>query len=495
MKKIVLLLMLTLGTLPLWAQESKREMRGVWIATVEGIDWPPAGVPDAAGQQAALLTILDNAARANLNTVIFQIRPTADAFYRSEHEPWSHWLTGRQGAEPEYDPLAFLIEAADRRGLAVHVWINPYRVWLNNDNLPEYLRPTIERRYAGFLAVYGTTTYLQPADERSRKHIVRVVADIVSNYDIDAVHVDDYFYPYRIAGQEFPDGDYFRRDPRGFTDREAWRRDNVDRTIRAIGDTIRAVKPWVEFGISPFGVWRNASRDARGSNTRAGQTNYDDLYADILKWQQQKWIDYVSPQLYWQIGFAAADYKVLAEWWNQNACGIPVYIGHALYRVDPGSSAAAWRTFGEIVRQVRLNRMLPGIRGSFLYSAKFLARPEFQQAIAEVYGRRTLWPINPRIEPVEPEPPGSPILVRGTRGTSLGWQPESDNRRFVVYRFPRGTKNPDFDDASRILRVTGESILFLPAGSEAEESYDYYVSALSVTHHESEPVPFFEQGE
>lgn len=493
MKRIATGLIGLLAFLPIWtqAQEPKREMRGVWIATVEGIDWAPAATPDTARQQAELIALLDNAVKANLNTVVFQIRPTADAFYQSQHEPWSHWLTGRQGAAPEYDPLEFLIGECDRRGLAVHVWINPYRVWLNNGNLPEELKRTIYQKYDGFLAVYGTTTYFQPADERSQQHVTKVVADIVANYDIDAIHMDDYFYPYRIAGQEFPDGDYFRRDPRGFSDKEEWRRDNVNRTIRAISDTIKAIKPWVEFGISPFGVWRNASRDPRGSATRAGQTNYDDLYADILTWEREGWIDYVAPQLYWHIGYSLADYKVLAEWWNQHANGTPTYIGHALYRVDPRSSTTAWRTYGEIVRQVRLNRTHPDIRGSLLYSAKFLARPEFRQAIGEVFGCRTLWPVNPRIAPIEPESPGYPSLVRGPAGISLSWQPESDDRRFVIYRFPRRTENPDFDDASRILCVTGSSTIFLPAASDPG-SYDYYVSALSLTHHESEPMPFFE---
>jgi len=420
--------------------------------------------------------------------VVFQIRPTADAFYRSSHEPWSHWLTGEQGLAPSYDPLDFLIAECDRRGLAVHVWINPYRVWLNNDDLPGALKAEIYARWGDYLAVYGTTTYFQPADERSRAHVARVVADIVGRYDIDAVHMDDYFYPYRIAGQVFPDGDYFERDPRGFTDREAWRRDNVDRTIRAIAERIKAVKPWVEFGISPFGVWRNASTDPRGSATRAGQTNYDDLYADILKWEREGWIDYVAPQLYWHIGFEAADYRVLADWWSANAHDTPVYIGHALYRVDPRSSTAAWRSYDEIVRQIRLARTLSGLRGSILYSAKFLARPEFQQVIAVVYTHPTLWPVNPRVEAIVPAPPGRPLLLSEPGGGArLSWQAEAEGRRYVVYRFARGER-PDFEDGAHILRVTGEASLALPAGAE---DYDYYVSALSLTHHESEPIPFF----
>ncbi|MDL2230581.1 family 10 glycosylhydrolase, partial [Alistipes sp. OttesenSCG-928-L06] len=469
---------------------NKREMRGTWIATVENIDWPARVRENPEQQKRDMCAILDHVARNNMNCVAFQVRPTADALYQSAHEPWSHWLTGVQGKAPDYDPLEFLIEEADRRGIAVHVWINPYRVWLNDENFDPELKRTVYQRYEGWLAQYGKTHYFQPADDRSREHIVKVVADIVANYDIDAIHMDDYFYPYRIAGQEFPDEAYFRRDPRGFTKKDDWRRDNVDRVIHAISDTIRALKPWVEFGISPFGVWRNASRDPRGSATRAGQTNYDDLYADILKWEQQGWIDYVSPQLYWEIGFAVADYKVLAQWWNDNANGTLTYIGHALYRIDPKSSKPAWRTPMEIVRQIQLNRTHPNIQGSFLYSAKFLADETLRSALLKnVYQHRALWPENPRITPIEPASPGMPYRFYDGRNVRITWQPEMDNRRFVVYRFPADTPEPDFDDPANIVCVTGERAVVFPVDSPEELGrWRYFVSALSLTHHESAPV-------
>ncbi len=308
----------------------KREMRGTWVATVANIDWPASPGEDSEQQKRDLVSILDDVSANNMNCIVFQIRPTGDALYESRHEPWSHWLTGRQGDAPDYDPLAFAIDEADKRGIAVHVWINPYRLWLDKSNLTEEARRRIEEEHGGWTAEYGKSVFLHPADERSRAHVTKVVADIVRRYDIDAIHMDDYFYPYRIAGQEFPDEEYFRRDPRGFTDKEAWRRDNVDRIIVEIRDTIKSIKPWVEFGISPFGVWRNRSKDPRGSDTRGGQTNYDDLYADILKWQELGWIDYVAPQLYWHIGFNLADYSTLAHWWNDNNYGTDTYIGHAL---------------------------------------------------------------------------------------------------------------------------------------------------------------------
>lgn len=489
MRKTILLSILLFSCGFLSGQSPKREMRGTWIATVENIDWPLKGRNDPDQQKEDLVAILDNVVRNNMNCVALQIRPTADAFYQSDHEPWSHWLTGTQGTAPAYDPLQFAIEECDKRGIAVHVWINPYRVWLNDENLSPEMRGTLYERYSGWLAQYGATHYFQPADDRSREHIVNVVADIVRKYDIDAVHMDDYFYPYRIAGQEFPDEAYFRADPRGFTSKDDWRRDNVDRIIRQIGDTIKSVKPWVEFGISPFGVWRNASKDPRGSATRGGQTNYDDLYADILKWEEKGWIDYVSPQLYWHIGYNVADYKILAQWWNDNAYGTPVYIGHALYRVDPRSSTAAWRSNKEIVQQIRLNRTHPHILGSFLYSAKFLAGEQLQAALKQVYSARSIWPENPRIEPILPAPPGHPCLIREEGNLRLEWQPELDNRRFVVYRFPAG-REPDFGNPEYIVCITGSSSVILSA--QAPGSERYFVSALSLTHHESDPVEFSE---
>ncbi len=468
----------------------KREMRGTWIATVEGIDWPSTASLDAGMQQREMIAILDNVVHNNLNTIAFQIRPTADAFYRSDHEPWSHWLTGTQGLAPEYDPLQFVIEECDKRGIAVHVWINPFRVWASDKNLPSALRKRLYARYDGWLTRYGTTHYFQPADSRSREHIVRVVADIVRKYDIDAVHMDDYFYPYRISGQEFPDESYFRADPRGFTDKEDWRRDNVDRIIQDIHRTIISIKPWVEFGISPFGVWRNASRDPRGSATRGGQTNYDDLYADILKWEERGWIDYTAPQLYWHIGNEAADYQILARWWNNNAHGTPLYIGHALYRVEASSATASWRSFQEIIRQIRLNRTLSNIKGSFLYSAKFLADPALQTALREVYPTRSLWPVNPRVAAIVPETPRRLTLAREGTNVHLSWQPAENNRRFVVYRFAEG-EPIDFNNPNAIVCVTAHyGVIFPVVGTEDR----YFVTALSPTHHESEAGDFRASG-
>lgn len=489
MRNILIIFLLLLAGVS-QARSPKREMRGTWIATVANIDWPSSAGINAEQQKKEMLAILDNVTATNMNCVVFQIRPTADAFYRSSHEPWSHWLTGAQGMAPSYDPLEFVIDECDKRGISVHVWINPYRVWLDMANLGEQTRSNLYLKYSDWLVTYGKSMYLHPADQRARNYVSKVVADIVRNYDIDAIHMDDYFYPYRVTGQDFPDDKEYRKDPRGFKNKNDWRRDNVDRIIRQISDTIKQIKPWVEFGISPFGVWRNKTADPKGSATQAGQTNYDDLYADILKWEREGWIDYVAPQLYWQIGFRIADYKILADWWDKNANGTITYIGHASYRIDPNSKIEEWRTPKEIVRQVELNRTHPNIHGSIMYSAKSLGNPLFRQSLTtNVYRQKSIWPENNRIEPIEPMAPGGPYIYTDWTNLYLGWQPEAENRRFIIYRFEQGVE-PDFENPENIVAITGKTSIVLPLTEEKELDYRYYVSALSLTHRESNSVEF-----
>ena len=328
MKRLLFFISLFLVVLQGNAQP-KFEMRGAWIATVANIDWPKSPGLTVDEQKQQMIEILDTMQSLNMNSIVFQIRPTADAFYDSEHEPWSYFLNGEQGLAPEpyFDPLDFVIGEAHKRFIEVHVWLNPYRV-LNNDNLSVLHKDHLYYRQPELFVKYGNQYYFNPGLDQTRTYLKTIVEDVVSRYDIDAIHFDDYFYPYRIAGQPFPDQNTFKAHPRGFTNIEDWRRNNVDLIIAELSEAIKAIKPWVEFGISPFGVWRNASKDpVRGSKTRAGQTNYDDLYADILKWLDEGTIDYVVPQLYWEIGKTVADYSILADWWSKYSFNRNLYIG------------------------------------------------------------------------------------------------------------------------------------------------------------------------
>lgn len=374
-RAILLAFLITFSSIGFGKKFQKREFRAAWIATVANIDWPSKAGLSVDDQKAELVAILDDMKAANMNAVIMQIRPSTDAFYKSNMEPWSQWLTGKQGKNPKYDPLAFAIAEAHKRCMEFHAWFNPYRAVFNYKKT-KVSKNHITTRYPEWFVEYGRHKYFNPGLKQTRDYVSTVVADVVRRYDIDAVHFDDYFYPYRIPKKEFPDENAFKADSRGFAanEKEAWRRDNVDLIIQQLRDSIKSVKPYVQFGISPFGVWRNKSKDKEGSDTKAGQTNYDDLYADVLKWLENDWIDYVTPQVYWHIGHKAADYATLVDWWSDHSYNKNLYIGHGLYRLSTKSKDMSWRSAEEVARQVMLNRKYKKVSGSSFYSAKFIRK-------------------------------------------------------------------------------------------------------------------------
>jgi len=302
-----LLTILLLSTFNFPLSTYAQAFRGAWIATVANIDWPSK---EARGndslQQAEMTLLLDSLQSLGINAIIFQVRPTADALYYSELEPWSHWLTDHQGREAQYDPLEWMCRECHRRHMELHAWINPYRVNIASMDTSLLTRNNMLYQQPDWFWHYGQQWYFNPALPSTREWLCMVVEDIVCRYDIDAIHMDDYFYPYPIAKQSLPDADDFQRDPRGFTDIRDWRRDNVNLTVQALSEKIHKTKPNVRFGISPFGIYQS-----NGSTL----SNYSDLYADVLHWIQEGWIDYVAPQLYWNIGNARADYATLARWW------------------------------------------------------------------------------------------------------------------------------------------------------------------------------------
>lgn len=497
MKSLLLLIFIALLTQSAVSQDlPKREMRAVWIATVENIDWPTSPLLTADAQKKEMTSLLDLVKEYNLNTVVLQIRPAADAFYPSTLEPWSQWLTGVQGKPPEplYDPLEFAIRECRKRGLDIHVWLNPYRA-IRDTTIHVTAPDHITRTHPEWFLTYGTTKYFDPGWQQTRDHVARVVSDIVRRYDIDAIHMDDYFYPYRLAGIAFPDDRSFAACQGEFTAdrRDDWRRNNVDLIIKQLHDSIRAIKPHVEFGISPFGVWRNIDKDPSGSNTRAGQTNYDDLFADILKWQKEGWIDYVTPQLYWHIGMQVADYAILAEWWSRNTFGCPLYIGQALYRLDPESQVKAWRSSMEIVRQIRLNRSCPDIGGSMFFSAKYLRTNPLklkQKLTGKVYPLPALPPANRRIMAVNPGLPANATITVLNDTITLVWGKGVDTKNFILYKIRKG-KPAVLSNPENIFRITPETSFSFASGFKTRLSRYYYViTSQSITNTESEPVYF-----
>lgn len=316
----------------------KREFRGSWLPTIFRSEY--MGLTREEGRQ-----VLGNRIallhQIGCNVVIFQVRAEGDAWYRSEHEPWSRFFTGKQGEAPSdiWDPLAFVIEECHRRGMELHAWINPYRGAINRSTALSFEH--LASKSPELFISYGNQLWLDPGVPASRKHVIKIVKDIAMRYDIDALHMDDYFYPYPINGEEFGDDKSFERY--GLTagyppsDRNRWRRNNVNLLIYEIRQALLQTKPWVRFGISPFGIYRNQSTDPKGSLTN-GLQSYDDLHADVLHWANEGWIDYIAPQVYWNIGNKRADYEELIKWWRKRIINkkVHLYIGQDVERTMDG---------------------------------------------------------------------------------------------------------------------------------------------------------------
>jgi len=349
----------------------KFEMRGVWVATVANIDWPSQAGLKPKIQKKEVLSIIKHTKELGLNTIFLQVRPASDVLYHSEFEPWSKVLTGIAGKSPKYDPLEFWIEEAHKQGIELHAWINPYRASMNlKEKLPKkhpyHTTPEM-------FVEYGNKLYYNPTAPESHAHINKIIKELVSNYSIDGIHMDDYFYPYPIKDKAFPDSSTYKLyGKEKYKDINDWRRESVNQTILSIQKTIKELKPWVQFGISPFGVWRNKKDDPRGSDSNAGTTNYDGLHADILLWMENDWIDYVAPQLYWGTSHPVANYVKLSEWWNNNHSNIPVYIGHGIYKI--GSDKSDWQDTNQLPTQINNVRYSENLSGSIYFSYKHFKR-------------------------------------------------------------------------------------------------------------------------
>ncbi|MFT3845868.1 MAG: family 10 glycosylhydrolase [Lacibacter sp.] len=370
MIKITNLFLFVLVAQLLFAQ-AKPEFRAVWVATVDNIDWPSQKGLSVDSQKTEFIRLLNLHQQNGMNALIVQVRPATDAFYPSPYEPWSEWLSGVQGKPPSpyYDPMQFMITETHKRGMEFHAWCNPYRADFKIGTAS--IAPShITRVHPDWFLPYGDKLYFDPGNKAAQAFVADVIGDIVRRYNVDAIHFDDYFYPYRIAGKEFPDSVTYKLYGKGLTT-DDWRRSNVDSIIVSLYRIIKKTKPQVKFGISPFGVWRNADKDIRGSNTKAGQTNYDDLYADILLWLEKDWIDYVAPQLYWEFGHKAAPYEVLIDWWSKHTYGKHCYIGLGIYRAG---SSDVWKDSTLIPRQIELLRKTPNMQGMIFFSSKSFNR-------------------------------------------------------------------------------------------------------------------------
>jgi uncharacterized lipoprotein YddW (UPF0748 family) len=365
-KKSTLAALIVLSTY--FATAQQKEFRAAWIATVDNIDWPKKGNWDADSQKAEFIRIIDMHKRNGLNALVVQIRPATDAFYPSPYEPWSQWLTGKQGTPPQpyYDPLQFMIEECHKRGFQFHAWMNPYRAVF--DRKKSTVAPThITRIHPEWFVNYGDHSYFDPGNKEAQAFVINVVKDVVNRYDVDAIHFDDYFYPYKVAKKEFPDNSTYKKYGNGLT-KEDWRRSNCDSIIVGLSRAIKKINKKCQFGISPFGIWRNIKNDSiNGSNTNGGSSNYDDLYADILLWLKSDWIDYVVPQLYWEFEHKVAPYQILLDWWDAHTYGKHLYIGLGIYRAG---SNASWKDKTQLPRQIDALRTKSNVKGMVFFSSK-----------------------------------------------------------------------------------------------------------------------------
>ncbi|MBA9075926.1 glycoside hydrolase family 10 protein [Rufibacter quisquiliarum] len=489
-----LAVLLGLFALSLQAQVSpKRELRGVWIATVANIDWPSQKGLSAVTQMEEFRYILDEHQKNGINALFVQVRPTTDAFYRTDKELWSHWLTGKQGQEPNppYDPLAFQIEEAHQRGMEFHAWFNPYRA--THDTVSANISPKhITKTKPEWFVTYAGKKYFKPGLPEVRAYIVNIIMDVVRNYDIDAVHFDDYFYPYPTK-DPFPDDEDFAKYGTNFTNKDDWRRYNVDEVIRVLSDSIKAEKPYVKFGISPFAIWRNASQDPRGSDTKGGLTNYDHLYADVRGWLEKGWIDYNVPQLYFHIGYLVADYAKMLDWWAKNSFGKHNYIGQGTYRVNNDARFKEWSNPLESGNQIRLNRANSGVHGSVYFSSKsVMSNPlGVQDSLRQnFYKNPALVPTMPWKDNVAPLVPTGLKAHATLEGVSLYWNapapaPDKETARYyVIYRVLSGqTINPE--NPAHILKVHNGPTSFTDTSAKPGQRYTYGITAVDRLHNES----------
>lgn len=363
------LLVITAGNAQETIANPKNEFRAVWIATVANIDWPKTSTDPIEKQKADFLEILDTYKKLNYNAVIVQIRSVGDAFYPTKMAPWSKYLTGKEGKAPadNFDPLEWMITETHKRGFEFHAWLNPYRATMDLNTA--ILSPTHDfYKHPEWMIKYGGKYYYDPALPEVQNHLVAVVDEVVKNYDIDAIHFDDYFYPYKIKGEEFNDSASYKKYGNGLS-LDDWRRLNVNNFVKFTSYAIKARKPWVQFGISPFGVWRNKSVDPKGSDTQSGQTNYDDLFADPMAWMENSWVDYILPQLYWSMDHKTASYTKLLKWWSENSKNTAVYIGNGSYKINTDSDRR-WFNPTEIPNQIDVTRSYKNINGNAFFSAK-----------------------------------------------------------------------------------------------------------------------------
>lgn len=470
----------------------RTEFRGMWIASVVNIDWPSRPGLSVTAQKAELRALLDTAVKRRMNAVLLQVRPAADRMWVSTlGEPWSAYLSGTQGKDPGYDPLAYAIEQAHRRALALHAWINPYRVSMTG-SLSSLVASHPARKNPSWSFAYGGRRYYNPGIPAVRTFIKNVVSDLVKRYDVDGIHFDDYFYPYPVSGAAIPDSAAWKKYKGAYTSISAWRRHNVNLFIKETDAAIHRERPRTIFGISPFGIWRNSTSSSLGSAT-SGLESYSALYADSRYWVKQGWVDYIAPQLYWPQGYAPANYDVLIAWWARQVAGtgIRLYTGEAAYKVG-ATSPAGWRDANELRDHVTKGRATTGVGGQIYYNASSVRANELNSIgiiAASRYGRPALPMPMPGLKATHPYTPVITSAKRETGGIRLRWDSSAAGEpidSIAIWRWDStGSVLPYIQSTGTYLRKvidrTTRSQSWLDTGVAPGTSYWYMIQTISRT--------------
>ncbi|MBI2618629.1 MAG: family 10 glycosylhydrolase [Ignavibacteriales bacterium] len=488
----VLTVLLSLEAIVVWSASGqpspKREFRGAWIATVTNLDWPSSRNLTPQEQRDQLVAILNDLHDAGLNAVIFQIRTECDALYNSPYEPWSYWLTGAQGTAPNpiYDPLEFAVAEAHKRGMEIHAWFNPYRAYRQTNTYATHATHVTNTHPEWVLTCPSGYKFLDPGLPQTRDFIAVIISDVIRRYDIDGVHMDDYFYPYPEHNFTVEDTASFSNYSRGFPDslKADWRRDNVNLLVQQIHDSVQALKPWLKFGMSPFGIWKSGVPSGI-----FGLSAYDVIYCDAIAWLKQQSIDYLTPQLYWAFG-GGQDYGKLQPWWADSAAayGRHLYTGNAPFSLS-GT---------EIENQINFNRVNPKVQGSVQFRAnsiRFNTNGIRDRLIQNVFRHASAIPVMDWKETIPPNSPSNlqAVFNGGTGRYDLQWDSpaaatDGDTAaRYVVYRFPTGSPTTEEYEKGENLLATAGGRAWTPRSSidTPGVQYSFAVTALDENNNES----------
>lgn len=490
----------------------KRHLRGGWISTTINLDWPSAATSKIQNDKERiqktkeeLIAILDKSVEMNMNAIFFQVSPEGDAFYKSDFVPWSRYLTGTFGKDPGFDPLAFAIEEAHKRNLELHAWFNPYRVSMyTNEATVQSLNieKSVYKEHPEWIRTAKDRFVVDPGIPEARKWVKNRVMEVVKNYDVDGIHFDDYFYYEDFVGQ-LEDQDTFMKYNSGrFSNIGDWRRNNTYLLVKELSSEIRAVKPWVKFGISPAGVWGN-KKDGHpeGSNTSAGLPNYDRSFADTKKWVEEEIIDYIAPQVYFTFSNSSAPYGEVASWWADVVRGknVHLYIGQALYKVNDNADPyfIGENAVEEFIRQLKFNTMKPEIMGSIMFRFRNFTDSNKQQVIAmmknNLWAKKALVPTMPWKGGYAPLRPTQGRIEAVSNGVKISWVDKDVNTAYyAIYRLDKGSKIDISSDggAAQLIATVRKSDKaiqeFIDRGNNKIDGVTYAVTALDRLHHESQ---------